>query len=87
MTLFEKDLFKVIIPIKYVIFEVIPSSTQVFNSCFVDYIKDLYTDKANEKSCPVVHTYNNKKKKLMLMHLLKAPKISQVISFYLTAII
>ena len=67
--------------------EEIQSSTQVFNSHFVNDIKDPYTDKAYKKSCLVVHTYNNKKKNLVLMHLPKIPEVSQGIGSYLAAII
>lgn len=50
-------------------------------------MKDLCNDKAYEKSCPVVYTYHNKKKNLVLMHSLKIPRVSQSIGSYLTAII
>ena len=52
------------------------SNTQVFNSCFDDHIKDLYTNKANKKNCLIVHTYNNKKKNIMLMDLSNISKVS-----------
>lgn len=51
----------------------IPSNIQVFNSCFINNIKDLCIDKFNEKSCLVVHAYNDKKKNFMQMHLSKIP--------------
>lgn len=38
------------------------SNIQVFNSCFINNIKVLYTNKANEKSCLIVYIYNNNKK-------------------------
>ena len=63
------------------------SSIQVFNSHFVDNIKDLYTDKADKKSCPIVHAYNNKKKNLMLMHLSKILGVRQDISSCFASII
>lgn len=66
--LFEKDVFQVVIPNKVVIPKRISSSTQVFNSCFVDRIKDLCTDKAYEKDCLVVYTYNDKEKDLVLIN-------------------
>ena len=62
------------------------SSTQIFNSCFVDDIKDLCINKANEKSRLIMHTYNNEKKSLMLMHSPKILEVSQDISFYFDAI-
>ena len=54
----------------------VPSSIQVFNFYFINNIKDLYTNKVNKKSCPVMYIYNNKKKNLMLIHLSKILKIS-----------
>ena len=44
--------------------EEVSSSIQVFNPCFINDIKDLCTNKVYEKSCPVVHAYNNEKKVL-----------------------
>ncbi len=85
--LLEKDIFKVVTLNKVVMSEEIPSSLQVFDSCFVNDIKDLYTDKAYEKSCPVMHAYNDKKKNLMLMHFPKKLEVRQSISFCLTTII
>lgn len=74
--LLKKDLFKVVTSDKVVMPEEVPSNTQVFNSCFVDDIKDLCIDKADEKSCSVVYAYNDEKKNLVLMHLPKIPGIS-----------
>ena len=62
-------------------------NTQVFNFHFINSIKDLYTNKAYEKSCLVMHTYNNRKKNLVLMHSLKILGVSQGIDSCLTAII
>ena len=67
--------------------EEIQSSTKVFNSYFDNDIKDLYTDKAYEKSRLVMHTYNDKKKNLVLMHSPKISKVSQSISSCFAAII
>ena len=78
--LLEKDVFKVVMP------EEVSSSTQVFNSSLVDNIKDPCNDKVYEKSRPVVHTYNDEKKNLMLMHSPKIPEVSQGISSCLAAI-
>ena len=73
--LFEKDVFKVVILDKVVMLEEVPNSTQVFNSCFIDEIKDLCTNKAYEKSCLVVQADNDKDKNLELT---KLPIIQQV---------
>lgn len=74
--LFEKDVFKVITPDKFVISEEVLSSRPVFNSSLVNNIKDLCTNKAYKKSCPVLHTYNNEKKNLILMYLSKISEVS-----------
>ena len=66
--LFEKDDFNVVTSNKVVTSEKIQISTQAFNSHFVDDIKYLYTDKANEKNSPVVHTYNDEKKNFVLIY-------------------
>lgn len=47
---FEKNVFKIVILDKVVTPEEVPNSTQVFNSYFVDEVKDPYTDKVYEKS-------------------------------------
>ena len=85
--LLEKDIFKVITPNKVVTPEEVPSNIQVFNSCFVNNIKDPCIDKADEKSRSVVHAYNDEKKNLMLMHSSKIPEVSQGIDSCLAAII
>ena len=56
-------------------------------SCFVDDMKDLCIDKADEKDCPVEHVYNNKKKIFVLIYLSKIPGVSQDIDFCFAAII
>lgn len=76
MKLFEKNIFKVVISDKIVMFEKLLTSIQVLNVRFVDNLKDLYNDKAYEKSCLVMHTFNDEKKNLILMHLLKILKVS-----------
>lgn len=63
--------------------EEVPNNIQIFSFGFIDNIKDLCTNKANKKSCLVTHTYND----LILMHLLKIPKISQGIGSCFAAII
>ena len=85
--LLEKDDFKVFTLNKLLMPEEIQSSTQVFNSYFVNDIKDPYTDKVYEKSCLVVHMYNDKKKNLVMMHLPKVPGVSQSIGSCLAIII
>ncbi len=85
--LFEKDDFKFLTPNKVVTPEKVPSSTQVFNPRFVDYIKDPCTDKVYKKSRLVVHAYNDEKKSLALMHSPKIPGVSQGIGSCLDAII
>ena len=72
--LFEKDVFKVVIPDKVVTPEEVPNSTQVFNSRFIDEIKDPYTNKAYGKSRLVVQADNDKDKNLELT---KLPIIQQ----------
>lgn len=67
--LVEKRVFKVIIS------EDVPSNTQIFNSCFVNEIKNPGSDKAYEKKRLVVQAYNDKDKDLVLMQL---PTIQQV---------
>ena len=54
----------------------VPNTTKVFNSYFINDLKDSYTNRTNEKNCPVIYFYNNKKKNLMLMHLSKTLIIS-----------
>jgi hypothetical protein len=44
----------------------IPKAVRLFNSRFVDEIKNPSIDKAFEKSRLVVQAYNNKEKKLVL---------------------
>ena len=57
--LHKKDVFKVVTPNKVIPPEKFPNSIQVFNSRFVDNRKDPCTDKADEKSRPVVYVYND----------------------------
>ena len=84
--LLKKDVLKVVTPDKIVMSEEVSSSTQVFNSSLVDNIKDPCNDKAYEKSRPVVHTYNDEKKNLVLMHSPKIPEVSQGIGSCLAVI-
>ncbi len=52
------------------------SKTQTFNSGLINNIRNLYINKAYEKNYPVVHFYNDEKKNLMLIHLLKIPRVN-----------
>ena len=58
--LLKKEVFRIVTP------EKIPSNAQVLNPYLVNKIKDLYTDKAYDKSCPVMQVHNNKKENLVL---------------------
>ena len=77
--LLKKDVFKVVTSDKVVILKV-SSSSQVFNSFLIDNIKNPYTNKAYEKNRPIVHTYNDEKKNLVLIYLLKLLGVSQGIN-------
>lgn len=59
--LLEKDVFKVVTT------DSILSNAQIFNSCFVNKIKNLGTNKMYKKSQLVIQAYNNKEKDLTLM--------------------
>ena len=61
--LLEKNVFKVVISAD------ILSNTQIINSRFVDKVKHVGIDKANEKSQLVVQAYNDKKIDLVLTQL------------------
>lgn len=84
--LLEKNDFKVVTPDKLVMLEKVLSNIQVFNSYFVNKIKNLYTDKVYKKSCPVIYTYNNGKKNLVLIYLPKISRVSYSIVSCLTTI-
>jgi len=55
--------------------ENIPSGTRLFNSRFVDEVKNAGTDAAFEKSRLVVQAYNDEEKKLVLT---QSPTIQRV---------
>lgn len=85
--LLKKDVFK-IVTLKYVVMpEEMLSSIQVFNFSLYNDIKNPCIDKAYEKSCPIIHTYNNKKKNIVSGHLLqipgvtKIPEVTQILKF------
>ena len=61
--LLEKGVFRIVTP------EKILSNTQVFDPCLVDEIKDPCTDKAYDKSRPVMQAHNNEKENLVLTQL------------------
>ena len=65
---------KTVIPDKNIISEEVLSSTQVFNSRFVNEIKNLYIEKVHEKNRQVIQAYNNNKN----IKLTQLPKIQQV---------
>lgn len=69
--LFEKDFFKVVASNKVVILEDVPSSTQVFNSCFIDKIKNLYINIAYKENRLIMQAYKNEDKNLKLTQLTK----------------
>lgn len=87
MKLLEKDIFKAITPDKIITAKEVTCSIQVFNPYFADERKDPYTNKADEKSCQVEHSYNDGKTNLVLMYSRKILKASQSIGFCFTAII
>ena len=56
--------------------EEVLSSIQIFNFSLVDNIKNWCNDKVYKKSYPVVPSYNNGKKNLVLIYLSKILEIS-----------
>ena len=78
--LLEKGVFKVV-PTDSIL-----SNAQIFNSRFVDEIKNPGTDKAYEKSRLVVQAYNDKEKDLVLMQLPTMERVSQRLIVCLAAI-
>ena len=78
--LLEKGVFKIITT------NDIPSNAQIFNSRFVDKIKNLGTDKAYEKSLLVIQAYNDQEKDLILTQSSTIQRVSQRLIVCLTAI-
>lgn len=78
--LLEKGVLKVVTT------EDIPSNTQIFNSYFVDEMKNSGTDKAYEKSQLVVQAYNNKEKDLVLTQSSIIQQVSQCLIVCLATI-
>lgn len=74
--LYKKYVYKVIAFTKVITLKKVVSSIQLLNFSFVDNIKHQYPDKAYEKSCLVIHNYNDIKKNLILMYLLKILRVS-----------
>ena len=60
--LFEKDIFKVVIPNKVITFKKILSNIKDFNSYFFNDIQNQYINKAYEKSRLIIYAYNDEKK-------------------------
>lgn len=85
--LHKKDIFKIVIFNKIIIFEEVFNNKQVFHFCFIDNKIDLYTNKVYKKIYLVIHTYNNRKKNLVLIYLSKIPTINQTIIFCFVSII
>lgn len=74
--LLEKDVSKIVSKItileefvnsnKVITHKNILSSIKIFNFCFVDKIKDPYTNKDYKKNNPIEQAYNDKNKNLLL---------------------
>lgn len=80
-SLLGKDFFKIFT------LEDVTSTIQIYNSCFVEEIKDLSIDKAYEKKCLVIYAYNDKEKIFVLKNSPKIPGVNQSISCYFASII
>src|SRR5450432_4009543 len=65
--------------------ENIPSGTRLFNSRFVDEVKNARTDATFEKSSLVVQAYNDEEKKLVLTQSPTIQRVSQRLILILTA--
>ncbi len=79
--LLEKRVFQVVNP------KDVPVGIRVFNSRFVDEIKNASTDKAFEKSRLVLQAYNDFNKDLVLTQLPTIQRVSQRLIVCLTAIL
>jgi hypothetical protein len=64
-----------------------PSGTRLFNSRFVDEIKNKGTDKAFKKSRLVVQAYNDQEKELVLTQSPTIQRVSQRLILCLAAIL
>lgn len=73
----EKDIFKIVISDKIVTSEKVSSCSQSFHPCYFNDIKDLCTDKAYERSCLIMHVYNDKQKNIVLRHFSIIQEFSQ----------
>lgn len=67
--LLEKDVFRVVTTIN------IPINAQIFNSHFINKVKNTGTDKAYKKSWLIILAYNDQEKELVLT---QSPAIQQV---------
>jgi len=65
----------------------IPQGVRIFNSRFVDEIKNAGTDKAFEKSRLVVQAYNDHEKELVLTQSPTIQRVSQRLVLALSAIL
>ena len=79
--LLEKGVFKVITS------KDVPSNTQIFNSHFMDEVKNTSTDKAYEKSWLVVKAYNNQEKDLVLTQSPTIQRVNQCLIVCLAAML
>ncbi len=79
--LLEKDVFQLVMP------EEASSRKQVFNTRFIDNIKNPCANKTYEKNRLVVNVYIDGKKNLVLMYSPKIPGVNQDISSCFFAII
>lgn len=56
------------------------NNTQVLNSCFDNYINNLYNNKIKERNYPIMYIYKNKKMFFILIYIPKILKVNQDIS-------
>ena len=79
--LLEKVVFKVVTS------KDVPSNARIFNSRFVDKVKNADTDKAYEKSWLVIQVYNNQEKDLVLTQSQTIQRVSQRLIVCLAAML
>ena len=79
--LLEKGVFKVVTS------KDVPSNARIFNSRFVDEVKNAGTDKAYEKSRLVVQAYNDQEKDLVLTQSPTIQRVSQRLIVCLAAML
>jgi hypothetical protein len=78
--LLEKGVFEAVDP------ETVPKGVRIFNSRFVDEVKNQGTDKAYKKSRLVVQAYNNLEKDIVLTQSPTIQRVSQRLVLCLAAI-